>query len=90
MQVSLASPSGTAYLNVIAPDGSPLARAQAGAQGFSGSLPVSGDYQLQVMTLGGDPQSADPDPFTQNPILLYFVRIHANPSGTPPERMPRI
>ncbi len=58
MQVSLASPSGQAYLNVIAPDGSPLARAQAGAQGFSGTLPSSGDYQLQVMTLGGAPATS--------------------------------
>ncbi len=58
MQITLSSPSGTAYLNVIAPDGSPLARAQAGAQGFSGSLPTSGDYQLQVMTLGGNPQTS--------------------------------
>ena len=58
MQVSLASPSGQAYLNVIAPDGSPLARAQAGAQGFSGTLPINGDYQLQVMTLGGAPATS--------------------------------
>ncbi len=58
MQVTLASPSGTAYLNVIAPDGSPLARAQAGAQSFSGSLPVSGDYQLQVMLLGSTAQTS--------------------------------
>ncbi len=58
MQVSLASPSGQAYLNVIAPDGSPLARAQAGAQGFSGNLPINGDYQLQVMTLGGAPATS--------------------------------
>ena len=58
MQVSLASPAGTAYLNVVAPDGSPLARAQAGAQGFSGNLPTSGDYQLQVMTLGGAPATS--------------------------------
>ncbi len=58
MQVSLASPTGQAYLNVIAPDGSPLARAQAGAQGFSGNLPINGDYQLQVMTLGGAPATS--------------------------------
>ncbi len=57
MQVSLASPTGAAYLNVITPDGSPLARAQAGAQGFSGNLPINGDYQLQVMTLGSSPTS---------------------------------
>ena len=58
MQVTLTSASGAAYLNVIAPDGSPLARAQAGAQSYSGSLPISGDYQLQVMLLGSTAQTS--------------------------------
>lgn len=55
MQVSVSSSSGNAYLTVVSPLGSPLARAQAGAQSFSGTLPETGDYTLQVSAFSGTP-----------------------------------
>lgn len=53
MIVSVASPAGDAYLTVVSPGGSPLARAQAGAQSFNGALPETGDYRLSVLSPSG-------------------------------------
>jgi hypothetical protein len=53
MIASVASPAGDAYLTVVSPGGSPLARAQAGAQSFNGALPETGDYRLSVLSPSG-------------------------------------
>ncbi len=53
MQTYVTSPASNIYLTVVSPLGSPLARAQAGAQSFTGSLPESGDYTLQVSAPAG-------------------------------------
>ena len=53
MQVAVTSPGGNVYLTVVSPFGSPLARAQAGAQSFAGTLPENGDYTLQVSAPSG-------------------------------------
>ncbi|MBI1259296.1 MAG: hypothetical protein GC204_17660 [Chloroflexi bacterium] len=55
MQVVVTSPTGNVYLTVVSPFGSPLARAQNGAQSFSGTLPENGDYTLQVSAPSGTP-----------------------------------
>jgi hypothetical protein len=53
MQVSTSSPLGNVYLTLVSPLGSPLARAQNGAQTFDGILPESGDYSIQVSAPAG-------------------------------------
>lgn len=55
MQARVSSPFGNVYLTVVSPSGSPLARAQAGAQSFDGILPETGDYVLQVTAPVGTP-----------------------------------
>ncbi len=55
MQVALTWAGGPAYLTVVSPGGSPLARAQAGAQSFNGNLPETGDYRISVSVFPGAP-----------------------------------
>ncbi len=55
MQIQVSSPSGNAYLTVVSPGGSPLARAQNGVQSFDQVLPESGDYTLEVSAPSGTP-----------------------------------
>ena len=53
MQINVASPAGNVYLTLVSPGGSPLARAQAGAQSFNDTLPESGDYTVQLSAPSG-------------------------------------
>ncbi len=55
MQVAMTWAGGPAYLTVVSPSGSPLARAQAGAQSFDGNLPETGDYRISVSVFPGAP-----------------------------------
>jgi hypothetical protein len=73
------SPTGGAYLTVVSPGGSPLARAQAGAQSFSGTLPESGDYRLSVSHPSG----------TANTDFVLSVSVTGATSGgtTTPQRI---
>jgi ribosomal protein S11 len=92
MQVAVASPGGNVYLTVVSPFGSPLARAQNGAQSFVGTLPENGDYTLQVSAPSGTPLtnytlsvsvtgSAIP-PTQQGPVAGSTERINFAPGGT--------
>ena len=53
MQALVSSPYGNVYLTVVSPSGSPLARAQAGAQSFSGTLPEIGRLYPANQRAGG-------------------------------------
>ncbi|MFN8450052.1 MAG: hypothetical protein U0521_16090 [Anaerolineae bacterium] len=82
MQARVASPYSNVYLTVVSPSGSPLARAQAGAQSFDGTLPESGDYVLQVSAPVGTPAttyllnvSITGGVPTSTPIPPQYVRI---------------
>jgi hypothetical protein len=57
MQINLTSPSGQAFLTVVSPNGTPLARAQNGVQNFDQTLPENGDYTLQVSSPAGTPNT---------------------------------
>ncbi|HVU14707.1 MAG TPA: hypothetical protein VHD90_25700 [Phototrophicaceae bacterium] len=57
-QITLTYTGGPVYVTFVSPGGSPLARAQAGAQGFSGTLPETGDYSITVSAFSGTPLSA--------------------------------
>jgi ribosomal protein S11 len=95
MQVSVTSASGNVYLTVVSPFGSPLARAQAGAQSYAGTLPENGDYTLQVSAPSGTPltsysltvsvtgtgQPTQPAPPPQ-PVAGPTTRINFPPGGT--------
>ncbi|MCC6801760.1 MAG: hypothetical protein IT319_02660 [Anaerolineae bacterium] len=71
----VSSPSNNAYLTVVSPSGSPLARAQAGAQSFNGTLPENGDYRLTV---------SSPDGTAHTDFALYVsVTGSVPPSATP-------
>ncbi|MEO8392531.1 MAG: hypothetical protein ABI700_06025 [Chloroflexota bacterium] len=89
MQVSVTSPGGNVYLTVVSPFGSPLARAQAGAQSFAGTLPENGDYTLQVSAPSGTPLtnytlgvSVTGSPAQPPPQAGPTTRINFPPGGT--------
>lgn len=77
MLVFVTSPTNEAYLTVVSPGGSPLARAQAGAQSFSGTLPETGDYRLTVSSPSG----------TANTDYVLYVSVTG---GTAPTATPTV
>ncbi|MEP7292158.1 MAG: hypothetical protein ABI835_10255 [Chloroflexota bacterium] len=78
MQAWVTSPANDAYLTVVSPLGSPLARAQAGAQSFSGTLPENGDYQITVSSPSGTAHSN---------YTLYVAVTGGSTGGTSPVRI---
>lgn len=76
MQVTVSSPANDVYLTVVSPSGSPLARAQAGAQSFNGTLPENGDYRLSVSSPSGTARSN------------YTLFVSVTGSGTTPPTAP--
>ena len=77
MQVVVTSPSGNVFLTVVSPFGSPLARAQNGAQSFSGTLPENGDYTLQVSAPSG------------TPLTNYSLNVSVTGSSQPTQPAPQ-
>ena len=71
MQTWVTSPTNDLFLTVVSPSGSPLARAQAGAKSFSGTLPENGDYRLSVSSPSG----------TAHSNYSLFVSITGSTSG---------
>jgi len=92
MQVAVTSATSDVYLTVVSPGGSPLARAQAGAQSFAGTLPENGDYTLQVSAFSGTPLTAYTltvsvtgsivPPTQQGPVAGPTTRISFPAGGT--------
>ncbi len=79
MQARVASPYNNVYLTVVSPFGSPLARAQAGAQSFDGILPETGDYTLQVSAPAGTALTT---------YLLNVTVTTPTPTPLPPTAVP--
>jgi heat shock protein HslJ len=52
MSVEITSPNNDVLLNVIAEDGTPLKRYQNGPPSWTGTLPATQDYVLQVVSVG--------------------------------------
>ena len=77
MQLSVSSPTGSAYLTVVSPNGTPLARAQNGTQTFDQTLPESGDYTIQVSTPAGTPTIS----------FTLFVAVTGQTQPTSPQRI---
>lgn len=91
MQVFVTSPTSEAYLTVVSPGGSPLARAQAGAQSFSGTLPETGDYRLVVSSPSGTAHTTytltvsvtgSTPPTPTQPTGVQRIRFAPGTSGT--------
>jgi putative hemolysin len=67
--VDLSTPRDDVFLGIVTGDGYPLVRPVAEAQHWSGVLPVSGDYRIEVVAMGeGAPLSL----FVQIPAWLTF------------------
>ncbi len=75
-QITLSYTGGPVYITFVSPGGSPLARAQAGAQGFSGTLPETGDYSITVSAFSGTPLS----PFN---LTVYIAPLASMPTSMP-------
>jgi hypothetical protein len=50
--IYLSSPDGDVALTLIDPNGNPILRSQAGLSDWSGTLPVSGTYTLNAVSIG--------------------------------------
>ena len=85
MQVYVTSPGSNVYLTVVSPSGSPLARAQAGAQSMDQTLPENGDYSLQLSVFGTTLQTS----FTLNITITGGQPTQPPPTGIKPSNVAR-
>lgn len=85
MVMSVTSPNNNVYLTLVAPDGSPLARAQNGTQDVNLELPQNGDYRITVSTPSNQPMttySLDMLVTFEQTSIQHFRRIQFAPNAT--------